>query len=216
MNATGILPLVASLAWPTALVVLAVLFRREIGQASGRVRRVRYRDLEVTFLEDLLQVEALARSIPGPVSDAEPAPTLPGPGRPLLEVDIGGLPALGRGLIAPVQPPALATRRKNNAAQATPREVIVEAWAELGQNLIRSAALRGDRRTPGSPMRADNAAAFLRRLGVMTDAEGRLYDALRKVWDQVDQLAGASLSADEARRFAEAAGRLAARFPGRA
>ena len=220
----GILPLVGTMVWPVALVVLAALFRREISQASGRLGRVKYRDLELTFREDLRQVEALARAIPVPtpteVTVAGPA-ALPTPGQPLMESDRHpNGPMLGGTMIVAAPPsgaavPPAVSRRRNPPVEASPREVIVDAWAALGRTLIRAAVRRGDRRVPRSPIRADDAVRFLVMKGAITDDEARLFDALRKLWAQVDRLAGASLGDDEARRFAEATARLAARLADR-
>jgi hypothetical protein len=56
--------LFSPLVWPLATLMIALIFRRDLGQAMGRIGQVKYRDLELTFRENLHQAEQLARSIP--------------------------------------------------------------------------------------------------------------------------------------------------------
>ena len=55
-----------------ATLVIALIFRRDVGQVLGRIGQVRYRDLELTFRDDLRQAEPLARSIPPPAATKAP------------------------------------------------------------------------------------------------------------------------------------------------
>ena len=122
-----------------------MIFRREIGQASGRLGRVKYRDLELTFREDLRQAEALARTIP--IANSGGAST---PGRVLLEGDSTPGPTLGGAMIVAAMSTDTKTKGKPAPVPASPspRESIFLAWDELGQALIQAAARLGGRRSP--------------------------------------------------------------------
>ena len=54
--------------WPLATLLIALIFRQDVGKALGRVGQFKYRDLELTFRDDLRQAEQLARAIPPPAS----------------------------------------------------------------------------------------------------------------------------------------------------
>ena len=41
------------LIWPLATLAIALIFRKDVGQALGRVGQFKYRDLELTFRDDL-------------------------------------------------------------------------------------------------------------------------------------------------------------------
>ena len=209
----GVLAYVNALAWPVALVVLALIFRREIGQASSRLGRVKYRDLELTFREDLRQAEALARTIPAVAAAA----LAPAPGQVILEGDTTPGPNLGGAMIVAAMPtdPSAKGKGKDATVAPSPREMISQAWEELVQTLIRAAARVGGRRTP-APSRADDAVLYLTGRGWLSVDESRLFAGLSKLRDQVDQLDGAVIGVEEARRFVEAAKRLTARVASKA
>lgn len=96
-----IVDLVAALAWPTALVWISYLFRREVRSLLSRVSRLKYKELEAKFDKKLL-------------ADAE-AQVLEAKGREL--------PALP----APDTLPKLEQLRR--IAEISPRAAITEAWA---------------------------------------------------------------------------------------
>jgi hypothetical protein len=210
----NIISLVNALAWPTALVILVSLFRREIGQASGRLGRVKYRDLELTFREELRQAEVLARSLPAaPPADSMVVPAV---GQPLLEAAKNEGPSLTGSMIVSAMPnePDAKGRGMMPSDTMSPRESILAAWWELGQALIRVAAKVGDRRSP-TPERADDAFRFLAKSGRLNPDEIRLYEGLAKLRDQLDRLDGASIGPDESRKFIGAASRLLSRVVSR-
>ena len=113
--------LVGPLAWPLATLIIALVFRRDVGQAMSRVGRVKYRDLELTFGEYLQHAEQMARSIPpadkGPIvfESASEGPELP----------------VGR-LISPVLARDAPPERPDQAGLG-PRQVIQAAWSDVAR-----------------------------------------------------------------------------------
>lgn len=55
---------VASLAWPTVLLVIVVVLRRELGNLVGTLRRLKWKDLEAEFGQELKELEAAAKRLP--------------------------------------------------------------------------------------------------------------------------------------------------------
>jgi hypothetical protein len=60
--------LVGSLAWPSALVAMVLLLRRELVQILRRLRRLKYGDAEAEFGEKLEEVEEEIEELPVPKS----------------------------------------------------------------------------------------------------------------------------------------------------
>jgi hypothetical protein len=52
--------IIQAMAWPVASVIIAMMFRTEIGRAMERLVRLRFHDVEAQFRHDLLQSEDLA------------------------------------------------------------------------------------------------------------------------------------------------------------
>jgi uncharacterized protein YutE (UPF0331/DUF86 family) len=60
--------ILASLAWPAAVVICVLLLRRELIQVMRRLRRIKYGDAEAEFGERLEEVEEDIAQLPVPVS----------------------------------------------------------------------------------------------------------------------------------------------------
>lgn len=63
---------VASLAWPTALLVVVFLLRRELGNLVVTLRRLKWKELEAEFGQELKELEVAANRLP----PAEPGQTV--------------------------------------------------------------------------------------------------------------------------------------------
>jgi hypothetical protein len=117
--------LFSPLVWPLATLIIALIFRRDLGQALGRVGQVKYRDLELTFREDLHHAEQLARSIP-----------TTGQGSVVLEA-ARDEPALLTGtlLVAPSTSvlPLKPADSSDLPEASCPREAIESAWGVLAR-----------------------------------------------------------------------------------
>lgn len=114
---TTIVQLVHSMIWPMTIVILASLFRTELREISTRLARLKFRDFEADFREELIKAEGL----PGPKESAAPS----APKKTVYEMDI--------------------QNRNRNAAPSpegilSPREMIRRAWSNLDRS---SAAHQG-------------------------------------------------------------------------
>lgn len=216
----GFVSLMNALAWPAATLVMAILFRREIGAALGRLGHVKYRDLEVNFRDDLRQAEVLAQAIPAVVGPA-PAPALAlAPGRVRLEAaEAGGEDDLGGMILADPhvptarhEPPAARGRGAfDRLAARSPRDAVLDAWSEVSQALIRSATALGDRRAH-APVVAEDAARALADRGHLPGPEARLVERLHALRDRAARGDDHPPTADDARRYVDLALPLAARI----
>ncbi|WP_435007286.1 hypothetical protein P12x_004620 [Tundrisphaera lichenicola] len=202
MNLNDFVSMINALAWPTATLGLALLFREEVKSMLGRIGRVKYRDVEVTFREDLRQAESLARSIPSQ-------------GRVILEADSTGLVASPQGEIIGDRRPALARHpeqdRIERMAAQSPLDAMIEAWSVVGQSLMKAASNLGDRRAP-APLRPEDASRYLVDRGWLVGPEAHLVERLRMIRDRLVQGDLLTPTPDEARRFVNLAFPLASRI----
>jgi len=194
--------MVGALAWPLATLGVMLLFRQDLKAMFARVGHVKYREVEVSFRDDLRQAEALARSIPTQgrvVLEVEPGESGPSLGGPI----IGGL--------GPAAPRHQSHDGLDLLAARSPRDAVLDAWASVGQALLKAAVTLGDRRAP-APLRADSAARYLVDRGWLAGPEAQLVERLRMLHDRMAQVDDLIPSADEARRFVELALMLACRI----
>lgn len=56
--------LIASLAWPTAILLVVVLLRREIGKLLGTLNRLKWKDFEAEFHQEIKELDAAAKRLP--------------------------------------------------------------------------------------------------------------------------------------------------------
>jgi hypothetical protein len=198
------LMLFSPLVWPLATLTIALIFRRDVGQALGRIGQVKYRDLELTFRDDLRQAEQLARSIPPPAAK----------GTVVLEVATDeAKPLVGRLIVSPSPSEGLSAGAESPAGPAgrSPREAVEAAWGAVALTLARTSKAEGDRRAPAS-MNPTLAARSLVDRGRMAQAEGLLVGLLRTLRDRAVNPNLPSPSAEDARRFVDLASRVASRI----
>ena len=200
--------LFSTLAWPLASLAIALMFRKEVTLALGRVGRFKYRDLEVTFREDLRQAEELARSMPAP----------PVKGPIVLELDPGeSKPLLVGRLIGDLTPPDAPPEGPESLlklAASSPREAVERAWFVVGRALVRAARALGNRGDSGVST-PDLAARFLHDRGRLAGPEGLLVGLLRTLRDRAARTDQHPPTPDEARRFVDLALKTVSRIEGR-
>ena len=172
--------------WPLAIFLIALIFRKDVSVALGRIGQVKYRDLELTFREDLHNAEQLARSIPPAAGKASV----------LLEVaDDESRPLVGRLIVSPS--PSEESRSDSTAPVAMdlgqPREAIEAAWVHLTRSLARSSKRK---KSPASTNPKVDAVVSL----------------LRTLRDRAARPELPEPSAEDARRFVELANRIASRI----
>ncbi len=193
---TSVTPLV----WPLATLVIAALFRQDVSKALGRVGQFKYRDLELTFRDDLRQAEQLARSVAPPPT---PTPTPTKGGSVVLEVAAEPAKELsGRLIVAPASSHEVEDDAESplNLVDRSPREAVEAAWTILQTALARATSSLGDRRATG-PTNPDIAARFLVSRGHLAGPEALLVGLLRTLRDRARRLDQPAPSAEDARRF---------------
>lgn len=172
------------LVWPLATLLIALIFRKDVGQALGRVGQVKYRDLELTFREDLHQAEQLARSIPPP---AEKGPVV-------LEVSVDGPEPLRGRLIAPPSGPEGSPSDRSDSpedlAGRRPRQAVEAAWGLVSRAISKHERASGRAHAGFAP----------------------LVDLLQKLRDRASRPDQPPPSPDDARRFVALARRVAERI----
>jgi hypothetical protein len=193
--------LLGALAWPVATLVIALIFRSDVTRALGRVGWFKYRDLELSFRDNLHNAEEVARSIP-----AAPAskPTI-------LELDAGVPPMLTGGFLGDLSQRAIPS---TDVAARTPRDVVESAWGEVCNTLVQAATGLGDQRVSGLED-PDVASRFLIERGALPKPEAMLVGLLRNLRERA-RLDPRPLSADDARRYVDLARKVAARIEVRA
>ncbi len=193
------------LIWPLATLAIALIFRKDVGQALGRVGQFKYRDLELTFRDDLRQAEQLARSVPPLASTAK--------GSIVLEVAPEETKELvGRLIVSPSSAVAVPPSAEAGASVAlAPREAIAAAWERVVRALARATSTEGNRRAPGLT-NPDVAARFLVDRGRLAAPESLLVGLLRTMKDRAADPREATPSAEETRRYVELADGFVARL----
>lgn len=216
---SGFISLINALAWPSAILAIAVLFRRELRLAMGRLGEVKYGGMEVTFREDLRQAETLARVVPRADASSDSS----SPAKIQLEIASGEASDLGGTLVGHEMSTAT-TILSTSHSKADPRSVrtldsffrlceespgegVLETWGELSRVLIHASTILGDRGAP-APLRVETALRFLVERGWLNSAEAELVERLRSLNNQVERREGPPPSRDDARRFVELAGSM--------
>jgi len=210
----GFVSLINALAWPSATIAIAVLFRRELRLALGRLGQVKYGAVEVNFREDLHEAEALARSaarLDPPVAP-HPLPKInlevaPDEAAELVGTMVGREASTATTVLVTAGAKSGPRSRRDldsylQLCQKSPRVGVLEAWDELSQALIHAATQLGDRRAI-APVRVESALRFLVDRGWLTNVEGRLVDRLERLSDLVERREGPPMAPEDARRFVE-------------
>jgi hypothetical protein len=181
----GSLPVLMALAWLLVTLAIALIFRPDLTQALGRVGRLKYRDFEVTFQENLFHAEELARNLP-PV----PVPAIPHKDSIVFEIDPGKPQPFFR------RPPML-------NARAEERQTLLNLVERSPGKAIEGGGIWS---TAHSRRPIESA---------LHEAEARLVGLLQAIKDRADRPDGQGPSANEARRFVELACPLALRIEAR-
>ena len=134
---------IGPLVWPIAAVCMALIFRRDLGQAMGRVGKLKYRELELTFREDLHEVERLVKVMPTPAV----LPELAGD---------EGEPLCGRLIVSSINVVEPAEHGQNPPVESDlgPREAVEVAWSRVAGSLAEVGRVGERRHWPGPEGRA--------------------------------------------------------------
>jgi hypothetical protein len=103
--------LIVGIAWPVTVLILVIVFRRDLANAVAKITKLRYKDFEAEFQTTLRELESQR-----PAELALPAATS----------------ARGRSLL---------DRRKeiSSLTAASPRAAVMEAWVELERAILDAA-----------------------------------------------------------------------------
>lgn len=199
-----------ALAWPSAALLIAILFRRELRLALNRLGQVKYAGMELNFRDEIRRAEALAQAAfavdPGGRPEATPRvvhEAAAGDASELPGTLLGGESSTTTTvLVAGGTRPQPHAPRSHDAlvrlCHDSPRLGVMEAWDELDRAIAGAAARLGDRRPGGQ---ADGSVRFLVGRGWLPAAHVQLVDRLRRLAVQVEQDDARPPSADEARRY---------------
>jgi hypothetical protein len=119
-----------ALAWPLVTLAIALIFRQDLAHALGRIGRLKYHDLEVTFQEELHQAEDLVRKLPPPSMPIKPNDSI------VLELSPGHEQPFVRPLTA-FDSHARDRQSLLRTAERSPRLAIDLAWNRVGQAIGR-------------------------------------------------------------------------------
>jgi hypothetical protein len=181
------LSLLSALAWPVVTLLIALIFRRDLTLALGRMGRLKFRDLDVTFQQDLHQAEDLARKLPPP-----PPPPLQAKAKDSIVLELS--PGQDQPFVRQLSTSDAHLKDRQallNLAEHAPRKAVETAWSRVA-----GALSRGDRRP-------------------LPETEAKLVGLLQTLRDRASKLDRDPPSIDEARRFVELASPLVLRIESR-
>ena len=111
---TDIVALLSALAWPTAVVWIAYLFRAEIRGLSLRVSHLKFKELEASFSQELKDTETKVDNLPSGTSTLPPSAEILTKSEQLLRI-----------------------------AQTSPRAAILESWILIEEAAGKSGFIQG-------------------------------------------------------------------------
>ena len=177
------LSLVETLAWPMTVLILVLLFRKEVRGLAGRLSTFKYKDVVAKFEKELREAEKAALEVT-PEIKGEQAESSD------QEFELANLGRLER------------------VAEVSPRAAISEAWIEVEQAARQLASKVGDTgRVESSPYRL---AKFLSSRGVLDESAGAFYNQLRTLRNEAVHKPDFVIEPDDAQRYLELAMGLAA------
>lgn len=197
--------LVASLAWPAALVWIAYLFRDEVRGLFGRVSQFKFRDLEANFERELGKIErekvaeADSRGTNDRVKSGDQSPPK---GSDTLGLRVESVPSSPLG--DPVYPPPYDDRYQQllRIAEISQSAAILEAWTQLEVSISRALPRFGRGFVPSKVRGTLNNLYWDGHISKLALVD---YDSLRDLRNQVAHARAVDLSSRSARRYIEIA-----------
>jgi hypothetical protein len=174
--------IISSIAWPTVLIAVVVLLRRELQSALGSVKKIKYKEFEAEFADRAVELEARAMVlVPEPTRQASSLPA-PKTGEEVLE----------------------------NLLRISPRVAVIESFAFV-ERAIEEAAIRHGL-VPDRFRGVRNTLRELQQRDVIPEGVKLLFEDLRKVRNDLVHAREAEISEADAWRYIHAAKVLAARI----
>ncbi len=170
---TGI---VSGLSWPLAVVAIVVILRKPLSSLVGNASRLRYRNLEVEFRDQLKQVDrGTVKALSAP-SDSET-------------------------LIANRQVSIDLYRLAKDA----PNVAVSEAWKEVEQSAMVLIHSRGESLDYNTDTPYKLIQEFLVQKNVIDEPSGRLFAQLRQMRNKAVHARGYEVTEDQAREYVDLA-----------
>jgi hypothetical protein len=173
-----IVQLVSALAWPITLIVIVLVFRRELRAAAGRLRTLAYKNFKAEFERDLLKLEGEVRQLPEKQPPTIEEQTYKTP----LQTDKALLLRL---------------------AEISPRAAIMEAWRNIEVTTKQVADANGIRL--GGNIAGSRAIHELVNNGLFPETVIPIYDRLRRLRVHAAHAVDFAIEQDEAERYVETA-----------
>lgn len=129
---------IGSIAWPVALVVVALIFRGQINKLLKRIKGAKYGDAEVQFREELDKIEAQVSELPLAIE--------PAAGDAVPEASLGPATAQQDGSLSAQHPDdepelvrvAFQNEKFNEIAKLSPSAAVLNAWRDVERELKHS------------------------------------------------------------------------------
>jgi len=179
--------LVASLAWPSAILVGLLVFRRSLQALLPAIKMLKYKDFQAEFTEDLQRVSREA--------DAAKLPS----GQVVRDLPVGG--------------PEASERKYTRLLTVSPAAAVLEAWQDL-ERALHGVATGWDYDNPQDD-ELPNTSTVAKRLhdeGKLDAVAFSLFNELRRLRNQVAHHGGYAVTEAQAYEYAFLASRLAARI----
>jgi hypothetical protein len=185
---TFISNVIDSLAWPSVVVVILFLLRKELPNIAKLIRKFKYGDLEVEFGESAKVVkEKSATALP------EPSPNARLSGGSLQEQ----------------------RDRLSFLSELAPRSAILESWLQIESSavdLIRKKGLDSFRSLPGPTRLRDH----LRNTGILNEEQLLVFEELRKLRNEAVHSIDAAFDIEAVTNYVDSALVMAAYLEGKA
>lgn len=148
---TFISKIIDSLAWPTAILVLLVLLRKELPLIFKYIKKLKYKDLEMEFRQTLREVEKETKEA---IPEVEKTVSISGQTQEQILDRLGSI------------------------AELAPRSAILEAWLQVetaAVHILRSKKVGSVKSMPG-PLRLRD---YLIKNEVLDSRQGEIFNSLR-------------------------------------
>lgn len=166
-----------AIAWPSAIVWLGYLFRREVRQLLGRMSTLKYKDMEAKFEKELLKAETEAKKI-----------TTNG-GKTWEETTARAV--------------TTQFEQFQRIAEVSPRAAILESWLDVEVAIMAAAEKAG--LEVKVPVNTNQLAMYLFSMEVINNEVVPVYQSLKNMRNQAAHMADFTLSYEEAIKYLDLA-----------
>jgi len=180
-----IVRILEAIAWPLAIIIIILIFKRQFGRAILTLSKLKFKDLEVEFSKALKDAEYETREL-----------RLPSP------KDVRSIPE-------PVVPTS-AYDRLFQIAAISPRAAITEAWRTIELFTMEAAKVQGVEIR--GPVAGTRVIRSLVQRGILEEGVLRLYENLRRMRNEIAYAVEFEIDSEAAIRYVDLALSLAHRL----